>query len=130
MREACEHAVRMQAAGWTDFGVSVNAASKQFRDPSFTKTLESILSNSGLQPRYLTLELTERTIMADARENIVMFESLNEMGVKLSLDDFGTGYSSLAYLRRFPMHELKIDRSFITDLENTQDGGDTLNAST
>jgi EAL domain-containing protein (putative c-di-GMP-specific phosphodiesterase class I) len=79
------------------------------------------LAASGLDPNWLELEVTERTVMHDADTHIGTLTALHRMGVELSLDDFGTGYSSLAYLKRFPVGKLKIDRSFIRDLETDAD---------
>ncbi len=79
-------------------------------------TVASALSASGLDARYLELELTERTVMNDAEQNLGTLSALNDMGIELAIDDFGTGYSSLAYLKRFPVSTLKIDRSFVIDI--------------
>jgi EAL domain-containing protein (putative c-di-GMP-specific phosphodiesterase class I) len=89
----------------------------QFRQAGFVDTVARALSASGLDARYLELELTERTVMNDAEQNLGTLSALNDMGIELALDDFGTGYSSLAYLKRIPVGKLKIDRSFVRDLE-------------
>jgi len=96
--------------------VAVNVSPIQFRQPGFVDTVASALAASGLNPRFLELELTERTVMQDAEQTLDTLLALNRMGVELAVDDFGTGYSSLAYLKRFPVGKLKIDRSFIRNL--------------
>ena len=115
LREACR-----QARAWQDAGqplvVAVNVSPVQFRQPGFVDSVARALADSRLDPRYLELELTERTVMHDAEHNLGTLSALSVMGVELSLDDFGTGYSSLSYLKRFPVGKLKIDRSFIRDL--------------
>ncbi|MCL2345857.1 MAG: EAL domain-containing protein [Desulfobulbus sp.] len=115
--EACR-----QAQAWIDNGLpplvmAVNVAPEQFRQAGFVAAVAGALAGSGLDPTLLELEVTERTVMTGAEINIGTLAALHRMGVKLSLDDFGTGYSSLAYLKRFPVGKLKIDRSFVRDLE-------------
>ncbi|PKO42121.1 MAG: GGDEF domain-containing protein [Betaproteobacteria bacterium HGW-Betaproteobacteria-4] len=119
--EACR-----QAKAWCDEGlpslvVAVNVAPVQFRQPGFVEMVAGALAASGLEASLLELELTERTVMHDADINLGTLSALHRMGVELSLDDFGTGYSSLAYLKRFPVGKLKIDRSFVNDLETDPD---------
>ncbi len=117
LREACRQIRAWQDAGLPPLVVAVNVSPQQFRQAGFVDTVASALAVSGLDARFLELELTERTLMNDAELNLDTLSALNRMGVELSLDDFGTGYSSLAYLKRFPVGKLKIDRSFVRDLE-------------
>jgi diguanylate cyclase (GGDEF)-like protein/PAS domain S-box-containing protein len=119
--EACR-----QAKAWYDEGLpplvmAVNVAPVQFRQPGFVEMVAGALASSGLDAGLLELELTERTVMHDADVNLGMLSALHRMGIELSLDDFGTGYSSLAYLKRFQVGKLKIDRSFVNDLETDPD---------
>jgi diguanylate cyclase (GGDEF)-like protein len=118
-RFVLEQACR-QAATWNNAGhhlrVAVNVSGLQLRDPGFVGTVADILHNSGLKPAQLCLELTETTLMDDAMRASDVLADLKDIGVDLSVDDFGTGYSSLAYLKRFPVDELKIDRSFVSNL--------------
>ena len=117
LREACRQARAWQDAGLPPLFVAVNVSPIQFRQAGFVDTVARALSASGLDARYLELELTERTVMNDAEQNLGTLSALNDMGIELALDDFGTGYSSLAYLKRIPVGKLKIDRSFVRDLE-------------
>ncbi|MFD2085852.1 EAL domain-containing protein [Brevibacillus brevis] len=94
---------------------SVNLSSRQFHQPNLVGYIRQILVESGLEPQYLELEITE-SMMMDAELSTEILKELNDYGVKISLDDFGTGYSSLSYLKLLPIHKLKIDRSFITDI--------------
>ncbi|MGB2903041.1 MAG: EAL domain-containing protein [Candidatus Dechloromonas phosphoritropha] len=119
LREACRQVRAWQDAGLPPLLVAVNVSPIQFRQAGFVDTVARALSVSGLDARYLELELTERTVMNDAEQNLGTLSALNDMGIKLAIDDFGTGYSSLAYLKRIPVGKLKIDRSFVRDL-----GGD------
>ena len=119
--EACR-----QAQAWCDEGLppitmAVNVAPVQFRQSGFIEVVAGALATSGLEAGRLELELTERTVMHDADVTMGTLSALHRMGVELSLDDFGTGYSSLAYLKRFPVGKLKIDRSFVNDLETDPD---------
>ncbi|MDR2187244.1 MAG: EAL domain-containing protein [Azonexus sp.] len=119
--EACRQAKAWIAEGLPSLGMAVNVAPEQFRQGGFVATVAGALAGSGLDPERLELEVTERTLMHDAEAHIGTMTALHRMGVELSLDDFGTGYSSLAYLKRFPVGKLKIDRSFVNDLEHDPD---------
>jgi diguanylate cyclase (GGDEF)-like protein/PAS domain S-box-containing protein len=114
------------ARGWLDRGleglhVAVNISPRQFQEKSLVATVRRALAESRLPPASLELEVTESVVMHSVDEAIVTLRELSELGVRLSMDDFGRGYSSLYYLKRFPMHSLKIDRSFVGDLGNGDD---------
>ena len=109
-----------QAALWHERGtpipIAVNVSALQFQQSQFVDRVASVLAVSGLPPSLLELELTESILVRDAEEALLRLRALSKLGVRLSIDDFGTGYSSLAYLKRFPIHKLKIDRSFVKGL--------------
>ncbi len=106
-------------AGWT---VAVNLSAMQFNHPGLIEQVREVLERHALEPRFLTLEITESTAMRDADQSLAILCQLNQMGVDISIDDFGTGYSSLLYLKRLPASELKIDRGFVRDLtHDTED---------
>lgn len=90
--------------------------------------MQAILSETGLEPGYLELELTETFLMQDWTSTSVVLQALRVMGVQLALDDFGTGYSSLSYLKRFPINTVKIDRSFVRDLITDADDASIVSA--
>ncbi len=122
LREACR-----QLASWQQtfdlppsLSVSVNLASVSFEQADLLTTLHQTLAETGLPASCLTLELTERTVMRDGAEGISVLRALRQLGVRVQVDDFGTGYSSLRYLHTLPLDSLKIDRSFITQLETGQ----------
>lgn len=119
--EACRQAQAWSESGLPPLVMAVNVAPVQFRQSGFVEVVAGALAASGLDAARLELELTERTVMHDADINLGTLSALHRMGVELSLDDFGTGYSSLAYLKRFPVGKLKIDRSFVHDLETDPD---------
>ena len=96
-----------------DLGVAVNLAMRSLRDADLPVTVAELLTEMGVPPSYLTLEVTESSIMADPARTITTLERLAASGVRISVDDFGTGYSSLAYLQRLPVHEVKVDKSFV-----------------
>jgi len=98
--------------------ISVNLSPAQFLQPGIVATVADVLKQTGLPPKRLELEITEGTLMADTQNALRILTSLKGLGVKLAMDDFGTGYSSLSYLRKFPFDKLKIDRSFVSDLED------------
>jgi diguanylate cyclase (GGDEF)-like protein len=114
-----ERALR-QCRLWHNAGhhlsVAVNLSARTIHDPEFPSGVQRLLNAYQLDPRWLTLELTESTVMADPTRSMETLSRLHGMGVELSIDDFGTGYSSLAYLKRLPVHELKIDRSFVMNM--------------
>jgi diguanylate cyclase (GGDEF)-like protein len=122
--QACQQLLMWQANGFDKLRLAINLSSQQFRHNDFSHTLGQILKSTGVNPHHLTLELTESMLMENAKENIEVMYRMKEMGVTLSIDDFGTGYSSLSYLKRFPLDELKIDRSFIIGTPSEDD--DTL----
>lgn len=118
LREACR-----QQKAWLDSGkqvgrMAVNLSPRQFRQRNFPEKVETILRDTGLPAECLELEITESCAMEHAGETINQLKQLNQMGLFLAIDDFGTGYSSLAYLKRFPIQKLKIDSSFIHDIQS------------
>ncbi|MFA7270085.1 MAG: EAL domain-containing protein [Sterolibacterium sp.] len=121
LREACRQNRAWQAQGYPPLPLSVNLSPRQFRQKGLVDTIRTILEETGQSPELLELEITESTLMHDANETLVKLRQLADMGVKLAIDDFGTAYSSLAYLKRFPVHKLKIDQSFVRDLGHDRD---------
>jgi EAL domain-containing protein (putative c-di-GMP-specific phosphodiesterase class I) len=119
LEEACRQLKRWHQAGAT-LSLAVNLSARQFADRVFINSVEKIVSQSGIDPNYVTLELTESLLMDDLQEKLFLMQKLNDIGFKLSIDDFGTGYSSLSYLRKLPVHELKIDRSFIMETTKSE----------
>lgn len=119
--EACTQNRRWQEMGLPPVPVSVNVSAVQMRQPDFVQVVADALERSGLRPEFLELELTERVAMADVERSVQIMHQLKALGVGLFIDDFGTGYSSLAYLKRFPLKKLKIDKSFVRDLETNAD---------
>ncbi len=117
LRQAVKQAAAWQAAGRPTV-VSVNVSALQFQQPGFVDGVASVLREAGLAAPWLELELTESILLQDAQDAMLRLQALAQLGVKLAIDDFGTGYSSLAYLKRFPIGRLKIDRSFISGLPN------------
>ncbi|AYM75456.1 EAL domain-containing protein [Janthinobacterium agaricidamnosum] len=116
LRTACNQAKAWQSHGGHAIRMAVNLSAKQFKDENLMQIVLSALADTGLDARLLELELTEGTLMDDARATMVTLEQLRGIGVYLSIDDFGTGYSSMNYLKRFDVRALKIDKSFIAGL--------------
>jgi diguanylate cyclase (GGDEF)-like protein/PAS domain S-box-containing protein len=116
LREACRQARAWQGAGLLPLPISVNVSAIEFRNEHFVESVQSILSETGLEGRYLEMELTERVLMKDAASTTAVLNELKRMGIRLAVDDFGTGFSSLSYLRRFPIDVLKIDKSFVHEI--------------
>ncbi|MFE8700316.1 EAL domain-containing protein [Cytobacillus sp. FJAT-54145] len=117
LRTACIQNKKWQMMGSRDLTISVNVSAHQFSQPSFIQEVTNALRDSGLEPQYLTLELTESTMLRNIDYSISVMKALQKLGVRVSIDDFGTGYSSLSYLRNLPINTLKIDRSFINNLK-------------
>jgi EAL domain-containing protein (putative c-di-GMP-specific phosphodiesterase class I) len=120
--EACRQNAAWQAFGLPKLGVAVNVSAVDLRRPDLTDLVAGTLMRRGLSPQYLELEVTESMVMRDVDMVIGTLRRLRSMGVGIGIDDFGTGYSSLAYLRRFPVKRLKIDRSFVRDIADMRDG--------
>ena len=116
LREACRQNKAWQDEGLPPARVSVNLSARVFQQRDIAKLVMQVLAETGLEPQYLELELTESTIMRNAEEAVLMLNELHALGIGLAIDDFGTGYSSLSYLKRFPVDRLKIDRSFVSDI--------------
>jgi diguanylate cyclase (GGDEF)-like protein len=121
LREACAQAQAWAKAGLPMLTVAVNVSAMQFRNETFLDDLRAILSETGLDPRYLELELTEGALMKQAELTASILSILRESGVRVAVDDFGTGYSSLSYLRKFPLDAIKIDQSFVGQITTVPD---------
>ncbi len=121
LETTCEQLKHWSAISNGNISLSANVSARQFQNASFINEVAKIVESSGIDPRHLTLEITESLLMQDIEQNIELMTRLKAMGIKLSIDDFGTGYSSLAYLKNLPIDELKIDRSFIMDVPEKED---------
>lgn len=119
VKEACRQVMRWQREGLQPVPVSVNLSLRQFLQPNLANRIAEILQETGLDPAWLELEITE-SVTSDVQHAERVLQSLKKLGVNICIDDFGTGYSSLSYLRRFPISRLKIDRSFVRDVMNDQ----------
>lgn len=119
--ESCRQLKEWHQTDRVPISMAINLSAKHFTDASFMTMLKRTIIDSGVNPRYLTLELTESLLIDDVENKIQLLESIKAMGMKLSVDDFGTGFSSLSYLKRLPVDELKIDRSFIIDVDKQAD---------
>ena len=117
LRQACGQAVAWQVQGLPPMRMGVNLSGYQLQQPGMTVVIMGILEETGLAPEWLELELTETVVMQNPSMAISVLEEIRALGIQVSIDDFGTGYSSLAQLKRFPVNTLKIDKSFIRDLE-------------
>ena len=120
LRTACAQNAAWQAQGLPKVRMAVNLSAQQFYRGDIVRTVRDALTESGLAPEWLELELTESLTLDDTDLTLRVMDELKAMGVRLSLDDFGTGWSSLAYLKRFPLDRIKIDRSFVRDIVNDQ----------
>ncbi len=118
---ACAQNKAWQDAGLSSIPVSVNLSGHQFTQRNLVSTLKSSLDVSGLAPQYLILEITESIVMRNTDATISLLHELNEMGLRLAMDDFGIGYSSFSYLKQFPLYAIKIDQSFIRDIDTNAD---------
>lgn len=121
LRTACRQTHSLQEQGFEGLSVAVNISAVQFTDGNLLPMVSKALRDSKLNPDLLELEITESTVMHDPEEVILSLHELSRFGMRLAIDDFGTGYSSLAYLKRFPVDTLKIDRAFIMDVSSDGD---------
>ena len=121
LKTACRQFMSRQKRGDAPTTLAVNLSGQQFRDSALIGDVQAVLAESGLAPQQLELEITENILIEDASAAARTLHALAALGVRLAIDDFGTGYSSLSYLRRFPINTLKIDRSFVAEIETSQD---------
>ncbi len=121
LREACRANKSWQEQGYKPITIAVNLSAKQFRHSNIEQVVASILAETKLDPKYLELEITETAIMDNVSTAVATLNTIEEMGVKITIDDFGTGYTSISYLKQFPVSVIKIDRSFIKELPESQD---------
>ena len=134
LNEACRQVAEwheLQRCSGIDNGrmnISVNVSAVQLADPGFPRQVAAAIDSSGIDPDRLWLEITESTLMRDPDQVVVVLERFREMGIHIEIDDFGTGYSSLSYLQRFPVESLKIDRSFISALDETAESAAIVRA--
>lgn len=120
LRTVCNQINQWQSEGFANIKVAVNLSAKQF-DSNIVQTITTIMAETRISPTSLVLEITEGTAMTNVDENIKVMEQLRGLGLDISIDDFGTGYSSLSYLKKFPIQTLKIDRSFVMDIQKNLD---------
>ena len=128
LQEACRQAQEWTHAGLPPIVMAVNASALEFRDEDFLSNLQATLEDTQLEPRFLEIELTESVLIRDAESARSVLHAVAKMGVKLAIDDFGTGFSSLSYLQRFPIHTLKIDKSFVNQMTSNADDASIVNA--
>jgi EAL domain-containing protein (putative c-di-GMP-specific phosphodiesterase class I) len=127
LREACSELVRLRSEGLDLPKISVNVSALQFNE-EFIDIVSEVLRDTELPPEALELELTEGVMVNNQATTVSIVSRLKDLGVRLSIDDFGTGYSSLSYLTRFPLNELKIDRSFVLGLTESEQNVELVRA--
>ncbi|WP_052352775.1 sensor domain-containing protein [Neobacillus dielmonensis] len=121
LKEACRQNKQWQRQGLRPICVAVNVSAHQIYRSNLVETIQRVLKQTGLEAKWLEIEITEGTLIKDGQSVIETLKAIKDLGVQISIDDFGTGYSSLSYLKRLPIHSLKIDRSFIKDIDKNQD---------
>jgi diguanylate cyclase (GGDEF)-like protein/PAS domain S-box-containing protein len=119
IRRACEQSMEWQRQGLRPVPLAVNLSARQFMHKGLVPSIRRILDETGIDPALLEFEITETALMQHGEQTLEILGQINAMGLRLSIDDFGTGYSSLAYLKRFPVRKIKIDRAFVKDLEHS-----------
>lgn len=119
--EACNQLQKWRASGLRDLTLAVNLSPRQFASEGLAATVAAVIERTGIDPALLHIEITESLLMSRSEIIVANFERLGRLGITFSIDDFGTGYSSLGYLKRFPIHLLKVDRSFVQDLPDNHD---------
>jgi len=128
LREGCRQTKAWELEGLPSMTLSVNVSAVELQARGFVASVRTILAETGLDARFLELEITETSLIQDAASTELVLRELKEIGIRLALDDFGTGYSSLSCLRRFPIDTLKIDRSFVRDLTTDPDDASIVTA--
>jgi diguanylate cyclase (GGDEF)-like protein/PAS domain S-box-containing protein len=128
LQNACSEIQALRKAGFTSLSVMVNISSIQLRQKDFTNTVIRAAKAHDIDPHFLELELTESILMQNIETTITKLQELKDIGIRISLDDFGTGYSSLSYLKRIPIDTIKIDRSFINDIDKKTDSAEITKA--
>ncbi len=128
VNDACRQVAEWNKVGLNDLQIAVNLSALQFQDPDLVHKISDAITRHGIHPSSLELEITESAIMNDPVEANKLLDELKGLGVTLAIDDFGTGYSSLSYLKNFPVHTLKIDQSFVRDLETDSADAAIVNA--
>ncbi|APG27777.1 hypothetical protein A7E78_07965 [Syntrophotalea acetylenivorans] len=121
LETACKQARQWHQAGFDNLRMAVNISACQFKQPDFIERLDQVFQETGLDPEYLEVELTESIVMERSEETLMTLTDLKIRGIKLAIDDFGTGYSMLSYLKYFPIDRIKIDRSFVRDITTDSD---------
>jgi diguanylate cyclase (GGDEF)-like protein/PAS domain S-box-containing protein len=119
IRQACMQSMAWQSQGMLPVPLAVNLSPRQFMHRGLVESIRAILAETGIDPALIEFEITETALMQHGEQTLEILGHINAMGIRLSIDDFGTGYSSLAYLKRFPVKKIKIDRAFIKDLEQS-----------
>ena len=128
LRTACAQAQAWHDLGWSPLRMAVNLSPRQFQQADLKETVADVLAESGLNPAFLELEITETMMMQRTESTLAILKDLKNLGIRFAMDDFGTGYSSLSYLKRFPIDVLKIDRSFVRDIGTDSDDAAIVNA--
>ncbi|MHB1024064.1 MAG: putative bifunctional diguanylate cyclase/phosphodiesterase, partial [Acidobacteriaceae bacterium] len=128
LHEACRQAQAWNQAGLPPVTIAINTSAHEFRAKDFIENIRATLTETGLPPHLLELEMTETVLMPDTEETDSVLRALVEMGVKLAIDDFGTGFSSLSYLKQYPTDALKIDRSFVDQMISNKDSAAIVSA--
>lgn len=128
LHAACSQVVKWQSRANSErpLSVAVNLSGKHFSHPALVDQINTVIAETGINPASLKLELTESAVMENAETAILMLKQIKETGVQISIDDFGTGYSSLSYLHRFPIDLLKVDRSFVSAMEELSENGEIV----
>jgi EAL domain-containing protein (putative c-di-GMP-specific phosphodiesterase class I) len=116
LRTACAQVKQWHDGGHSELSVAVNISARQFQQPDLVAQVKRALRDTGLEPRFLDLEITESNAMQNAEVTVQTLRELKDLGIRISIDDFGIGYSSLSYLKRLPIDTLKIDQSFVRDI--------------
>ena len=116
VEESCKRLQELANLGYPNLRVAVNVSIPQFRDPQFVKSIKRLITESGISPSLLELEITESVVMDEPQIVIDALTDLKQFGVTIAIDDFGTGFSSMSYLQKLPLDRLKVDRSFVAEI--------------